>query len=159
MGPHLNWPELLAASAKGLSLVAYMALERWLGRTEKVKSSSVLDLVISALTAIFKIIRRPQIQSVQGGHVMVVEKNVKVAQAADQLMAALASITLVSKQALKDGFQPGSDLPPVLSVSLTELVKVVGALGQLPEEAKQDKAALARAVALGAIDIAEAAIG
>lgn len=43
--------------AKTVALIAYMLLERWLGRTEKVKAASVIDLAVSALLLIVRKIK------------------------------------------------------------------------------------------------------
>lgn len=42
---------------KGLSVIAYMFLERWLGRTTKTSANSFLDLVFKEVPIIIKSIQ------------------------------------------------------------------------------------------------------
>ena len=79
--------------------------------------------------------------------------NVEVSEKAHDLMAAMAEITALSKQALKDGFQPGQDIPVVLLGAVAKFAVIVGAIQAVDDEIKEDMGAFLAAVGLGAKDI------
>ena len=89
---------------------------------------------------------------------MIVDKNVKVSKSAEALTASLTKLTKVTKEQLKDGFQPGADLPPLTLAAFQEFQQVLAAIPQLDDEAKEDVFAFSRGVLNGAVDIAEAAV-
>lgn len=83
---------------------------------------------------------------------------VEVPKEMHELMLGIAKIVKASKLALKDGFQPGQDLPAVLVAAVAELPAMVGGLDKLPEEAKSDTAGFVKAGVLGAAEIVAAAL-
>lgn len=89
---------------------------------------------------------------------MIIDKTVKVASSGDAFVVALANVTLVVKQVTKDGFQAGQDMPAILSAAVMELVKVMGELQNVGDDAKLHTVEFIRALTLGAVDITEAAL-
>lgn len=89
---------------------------------------------------------------------MLIDKSVKVSKEADELMVAIAAITKATKVALKDGFQPGQDLPAIVTVAFSQLLTAIDGIDKLPEEAKSELGALMRAASLGVVDVVEAAL-
>jgi len=83
---------------------------------------------------------------------------VEVPKEMHELMVGLAKIVKASKLALKDGFQPGQDLPAVLVAAVAELPAMVGGLDKLPEEAKEDVAGFIKAGVLGVSEVVSAAL-
>lgn len=58
---------IATAAGKGFAVMAYILFERWLGRTEKVKASNTVDLVISGLLAILERIRKKKPEPLKEG--------------------------------------------------------------------------------------------
>lgn len=79
---------------------------------------------------------------------------VEVSEKAHDLGQALVSIVSVSKQALADGFQPGTDLPVVVLAAASQIVKVVEGIQSAGDELKEDQAAFIAALGLSAKDLA-----
>jgi len=69
---------------------------------------------------------------------------------------ALANFVGTIDKALEDGWQPGEDLPQILSAALTELAPQVSKFEALKGEFKTDTLYAAKAVNLSAYRIAEA---
>lgn len=72
-----------------------------------------------------------------------------------ELSQALVKFTSAIKGALADGWQPGQDVPVILSAAFQDLVPVIKDVGSLPSELKEDKSAFAMAWVLSAKDFAE----
>lgn len=66
------------------------------------------------------------------------EVSVKVTKEAYELADGLKKFVLDIKGALADGWQPGADLPVVLSAALADLVPAVQGVEKLGDEAKAD---------------------
>lgn len=64
------------------------------------------------------------------------ELKVEVTKEAYELGLALLAIVQATKNALKDGFQAGQDVPAILMQSLPALMKGVEGVEKLPEEAR-----------------------
>lgn len=71
-----------------------------------------------------------------------------------ELSQALVKFTGAIKQALADGWQPGSDIPLILSAAFVDLVPVIKDIGAFPDEIKEDKVAFAMSWVLSAKDFA-----
>lgn len=67
----------------------------------------------------------------------------------------LAGITKSITQALADGWQPGTDLPVILSTSVMELAKSIAHFGSLPDGAKAHPKEFKSALVLSCDDIAD----
>lgn len=67
-----------------------------------------------------------------------VKLEVEVAKEAYELGEGLSAMVLAVKDALKDGFQAGQDLPVVISAAVTKLVPAVEGLDKLDDEMKED---------------------
>jgi len=84
---------------------------------------------------------------------MKVQKSVEVEQKADELGAAICAFVKVIKEQLKDGFQVGNDVPPIVAEALKDLVVIVNDAGALPLEAKEDAFCFAKTLGLAGFDI------
>jgi len=87
-----------------------------------------------------------------------VEVKVSVAKEAHELAEAVKKLIIAVKEAVKDGFQPGMDIPVILAPNLPALLAGVDGLDKLGDELKEDKAAFLKAWLLAGADIAEALI-
>ena len=77
---------------------------------------------------------------------------VEVPKEAYELADGLAKIVGSVKSALADGWTPGSDIPVIVTSSLTHLVPAIQGVDQLDDEAKADPAGFSKALALGIAD-------
>lgn len=87
---------------------------------------------------------------------MVVDLNVKVSKEAHELADGMANCVLAIKKALADGWQPGQDLPVVLSAVMTDLVPAVQGVDKLAGEQKENITAFVTAFTLGGVKVAGA---
>lgn len=60
----------------------------------------------------------------------------------------LGEIIIAAKEALKDGFQPGTDLPALLVAAVSKLPKAIDGIDKLPAEAVADPVGVAESLAL-----------
>ena len=70
-----------------------------------------------------------------------IEKTVKVPKSTSEFADAIANLAIVVKKALADGFQPGMDIPVIITEAIAELPGIIGNISGLAEEFKGDKAA------------------
>lgn len=82
------------------------------------------------------------------------EVTVVVEEKAYEVGQCLVSIVSKAKAALADGFQPGQDIPVILAGSVADLLKIIGDMGSLPAESKENAGAFRKALVLSADDIA-----
>jgi hypothetical protein len=89
------------------------------------------------------------------------KKNVEVEleDSGYQVMQGLAKIVAAVKQAMKDGFQPGQDLPAIVVAAVAELPGVVQNAQAVPADLAEDKLLVIKGVNLGAYDVAKALAG
>lgn len=80
------------------------------------------------------------------------KKETEVPASADDLADALYKVAKATKEALADGWQPGTDLPPILLTAVKEFGEVAESAGKLSPDAKTKPAAFAKALAMGAAD-------
>jgi hypothetical protein len=73
-----------------------------------------------------------------------------------EVMQGLAKIVAEVKKALKDGFQPGQDLPALVIAAVAELPGIVVHAQSVPADLAEDKVLLLKGVNLGAYDVAKA---
>jgi hypothetical protein len=82
-----------------------------------------------------------------------VKKEVEVAKEVSEVGDAVLAIIKATKAALADGWQPGSDVPAILTACLSQL-GAVSALSGVPADWAEDKSAVLKACALLASDLA-----
>ena len=58
----------------------------------------------------------------------------------------LGEIIVAAKEALKDGFQPGADLPALLVAAVSKLPKAIDGIDKLPSEAVGDPVGVAESL-------------
>jgi len=85
-----------------------------------------------------------------------VKLEVEVSKEAHELGLALAKLTVAVKEALKDGFQVGQDVPAIVMTAFAELPKAIEGLDKLDDEAKASPKAFALALALPIGDAVDA---
>lgn len=78
---------------------------------------------------------------------------VEVSEKAHELFEALNEITKTTKVALKDGWQPGQDIPVILLSSVAKFAAIVGGIQAAGDEIKEDLGAFIAAAGLGAKDV------
>ncbi len=66
-----------------------------------------------------------------------------------ELVIGLAGFVGEIKSCLADGWQPGTDIPIVMSAAISNLVTAVQGLELIKIEAKEDPAAFSRALSIG----------
>ncbi len=79
--------------------------------------------------------------------VVVEEKSYEVGQAVKNLVKS-------AKDALADGFQPGQDLPKIVSENFSGLITAVGDMKDVPAEAQEDVEAFMKAWGIAGLEIA-----
>ena len=77
----------------------------------------------------------------------------EVSKEAHELVEALVHVLETAVVALKDGFQPGTDLTLIFGGSLASLMTGINGVEQLPAEMKEDSAAFLKAWVLGGADL------
>lgn len=65
-----------------------------------------------------------------------IKKEIEVSSAGDALGAAIGNIMTATATALKDGWQPGQDLPAIATVALTSLLGAAAELKNIATDAK-----------------------
>ena len=70
-----------------------------------------------------------------------------------ELVQGLVSFIASIKESLKDGWQPGIDIPVIMMKALSDLPSAIGGLDKLPDEAKEDPAAMIAAVGILSAEI------
>lgn len=70
-----------------------------------------------------------------------------VAEKTYKALKDVADFVAAVQKSLADGWQPGQDLPAILTAAVSELAPALGELGAIVEECKDQKAAI-KAVAL-----------
>ena len=64
----------------------------------------------------------------------------------------LGKFVRAMRGALKNGWQPGEDLPVAMQHAMSDLVPALNGITEVKAEVDEDKAAAARAVSLGLVD-------
>ena len=82
-----------------------------------------------------------------------VKKEVEVPKELDEVCQALVNIAKTCKEAMKDGFQVGSDLPVILMAAVAELPKAMAGMEKVSGEFELDKAGSIKAGVLMAADL------
>lgn len=85
-----------------------------------------------------------------------VEKKVLLPKEGSELFSCFPKVCVALKSALADGWQPGQDLPAVVMSAVMEFAVGLQGVQKLPEEAKADAPAFAKAGALAGIECWEA---
>jgi hypothetical protein len=83
------------------------------------------------------------------------EVSVEVESSGYELMQAFAEVSVAYKQALADGFQPGQDLPGMVTVALAKIPGILADLSAIPADIAESKVGFLKGVNLGAYDLAE----
>lgn len=84
----------------------------------------------------------------------VINKTVPVSQEADEFMTKLNDFISVVKTQLADGWQAGTDLPPMMTAALMDLVPAIQAATKFGDAFTADKIAFIKGMELGATDLA-----
>ncbi len=79
---------------------------------------------------------------------MLVDVTVQVSKETYELSKGVAELTKAVKLALKDGFQVGQDIPPIITAAIQQLAAIEG-VELIDDEMKENPEAFAKAVALG----------
>ena len=80
---------------------------------------------------------------------------VKVDDVAYDVGASLVKFVVAAKGALADGWQPGSDLPVILSSAIADLAPVLGKVGSLPAEFEADKVGFVKGINVALFDLVD----
>lgn len=80
---------------------------------------------------------------------------VEVSKEAHELGEAIAKLVIATKEALKDGFQVGQDVPAVVMTAFAELPKAIEGLDKLDDEAKAALKPFIMALTLPVMDAVE----
>lgn len=83
-----------------------------------------------------------------------VKVELEVSKEAHELAQGLVEMVKVVKEAMKDGFQVGQDLPAIITAAIAKLPPAIEGLDKLPEELK-DPGAFAKAMVVAASDLVE----
>ena len=86
---------------------------------------------------------------------MIVEKNVKMSKNTLETIEGLSDFIIVCREALKDGFQYGDDIPDIVSSALSDLIPILDNLDDIASEFSEDPAAFAQAISYGVISLAK----
>jgi len=82
----------------------------------------------------------------------------EVSKEAYELAQGLGKFAVAIRDAVKDGWQTGEDLPLLVASALTDLVPSAAGAEKLGDEAKEDPFAFGKAFALAGTDIAQSFI-
>lgn len=74
-----------------------------------------------------------------------IEVTVKLPKETYELALGLVDLALASLQVVKDGFQPGQDIPVIITHAIAKLPPAMEGLSQVPGEWKEKKAAFLQA--------------
>lgn len=83
----------------------------------------------------------------------VIKAEVEVAKETYELLQGVAGFVASVKKALDDGFQPGTDIPVIISDALAQLVPAVQGAAGIKAEAVENKLAFGQALLLGGAEI------
>lgn len=83
-----------------------------------------------------------------------VKIELEVAKEAHELAQGLVEMVKAVKEAMKDGFQVGQDVPVIVSAAVQKLPAAIDGLDKLPEELK-DAGSFAKAMVVAAADLVE----
>lgn len=79
---------------------------------------------------------------------------VEVEEKSYEVAEALKSLIKSAKEALADGFQPGTDIPVVVAANFTKLLKAISDVSALPGESAEDPEAFMKAFGLAGLEVA-----
>jgi hypothetical protein len=85
-----------------------------------------------------------------------VKLEVLVPKEVHELGAGLVKFVGAMKQALKDGFQPGMDIPVIIATAMNDLIPAFDGIDKVGGELAADKAGFAKALGLSLADLVEA---
>lgn len=80
--------------------------------------------------------------------------SVEVEEKSYDVGQAVKNIVESAQQALADGFQPGQDVPAILTSSIMQLVTILQNAPAIPAESQEDLAAFIKSWSLAGLDIA-----
>jgi len=84
-----------------------------------------------------------------------IDVQVTVSKETHELGIGMSSFVGSVKQALADGWQPGQDLPVIITSAVTDLVPSIQGVDQMDDEAKENPIAFANAIAVSLSKAAE----
>lgn len=74
-----------------------------------------------------------------------IEVPVSVSKEAHDIGSGLFKIQKAAKEALSDGWQPGQDLPIILTTAMSEMLEMLSGIDKVPGEWSEDNAAFMKA--------------
>ena len=80
---------------------------------------------------------------------------VEIESSGYELTKSLTRLTGAVKQSLADGWQPGTDVPVIISAAISELGALAANIPQLAPDAKDDAVEFAKGINLAAYDFLE----
>ena len=83
-----------------------------------------------------------------------VKVELEVAKEAHELVQGVVELVKAVKEAMKDGFQVGQDLPVIVAAAVQKLPPAIDGLDKLGDELK-DPGSFAKAMVVGAADLVE----
>lgn len=83
------------------------------------------------------------------------ELTVEVSKETHELAIALVGIAAATKKALADGFQPGQDIPAIVTEAWAKLPEAIQGMDQVDDEFKESKSAFIKAIGLASADLAD----
>lgn len=111
---------------QGISLFSYMLLERWLGKTQKIKATSLLELLFQCTFSMLKKIAQDKNNQVSQENIIKM-KNLK------EVIALLNSGVKLGIQIAKDGHVSVTDVPLVFDL-ITKIAPALEDVSQVPAE-------------------------
>ena len=80
--------------------------------------------------------------------------SVEVPKEMQEAAQAVVNMAAAAKLALADGFQPGQDIPALVSAAMANLMSAMDGMAKIPDEAKADPVSAAKCAALAGAEIA-----
>jgi len=84
---------------------------------------------------------------------MTIDVNLKVSKEAYELGMGIAKTITAIQSALKDGWQPGQDLPVLMQALMADLVPAIQGIEKLADESKESQLAFFTAWALSGLEV------
>ena len=99
------------------------------------------------------VINGTPVYPVEGEAMKVIKIEIEVAEGGHELSESLRQFVKDTRTALADGWQPGQDIPAILTAAFTRLVPAIRAVEKIGPEASENPRALTKGVANPVIDI------
>lgn len=86
---------------------------------------------------------------------MIVDKTIQVSEASDSIGASIVDLIDAIQEALKDGFQPEKDLPPIMIHAMQNLTLAVQKGSLVPGEFQENMGVFIKTWVLSGADVAK----